>query len=163
MRGVGDEEHRIGGGQRRDRRGVVHRREAADAGRVDELEPGRQQRHRQPELDELQTEVVVVVARLGAVLRPIFVGDRRDDRLGPDVVRGCGRLRFRGRSPADQRRDGGREVVVDRADVRVEQRVDQRALAHLELAGDDHADRGISDRTSPTRPMRAARSVRPRR
>ncbi len=54
---------------------------------------------------------------------------------------------------ADDRRHGGGDVVVDRADVQADQRVHQAALALLELADDQHgqrrSDHAVSGRRQP--------------
>ncbi len=115
LRGVGDEQHRVGGRQRGDGRGVVDRREPADSGRVDELQARGKHRRGQSELDELEPAVVVVVPGLGAVVGAVVVGDHRHDQVGTDVVGSRGRLGLGCRRPPDQRRNRGREVVVDRA------------------------------------------------
>ncbi len=115
LRRVGDEQHRVGSRQRRDGRGVVDRGEPADAGRVHELHSRGEHRRGQSELDELQPEVVVVVPGLGAVVGAVVVGDRRHDRLGADAVGSSGRLGLGCRCPPNQRRDRGRQVLVDRA------------------------------------------------
>jgi hypothetical protein len=49
-------------------------------------------------------------------------------------------------APPHRRRHGGGEVVVDRAHLGSDQRVDQRALALLEIADDHEAAAGVTER-----------------
>ncbi len=72
----------------------------------------------------------------------------RVDRDGFPPRRGTGKeqLDLRLRSVAEVGGNGGRDIVVDRADVRAEQRVDQRALALLEVADHYDVDPGLGQR-----------------
>ena len=86
---------------------------------------------------------VARVARLG---HP--VGDRVDrHRLGQRLALRSGGLEIGGGAGgfavSDQGRDDGDLVGVDRADGRLQQRVDHRALAAFELTDDGHADRAL--------------------
>ena len=55
---------------------------------------------------------------------------------------------LRGPAVPDVGRQRGRHVIVDRADARPDQPVDQRALALFELSGDDNVDRRVDQSTS---------------
>ena len=80
-------------------------------------------------------------------------GDRQLLRLGEPAVGGHRRGgdqegRRRGGPVAHLHRHRGREVVVDRAYRRVDQRVDELALALLELPDDEDADRRVRQAAS---------------
>ncbi len=140
LRRVGHQHDGVRGRERGHRRGAVRRTEATDPGRVHQHQPGREQLARERHLGAGQPGLVARVAGLGHVVRELF--DRHLRRLGA-LMLGAGlayERHARLRAVFHQRRDGGGDVVVDRADRRVDQRVDELALALLELADDQDAD-----------------------
>ena len=138
LRGVGEEEDGVRPRQRADRDGVVQRAEPADTGGVDQHQPTREQLAADRRRDRPQLPQVAGVAGFTHVRGQVFerdpLGPRRRRRIGRLVGRQSPGLR---REP-DDRRHRGRDVVVDRADLRGEQGVDERTLALLELP--DHVD-----------------------
>ena len=114
--------------------------EAADTGGVDQAQPGTQHQVRDRDLDHPQPAAVARVARLGDERSHLV--DRNGD--GRRVGLGLGRLDVRGHARAlavaHDGRDRGDDVGVDRADRGLQQGVDQRALAALELADDRDRD-----------------------
>jgi hypothetical protein len=151
LAGVGHEHHRVGQRQRPDGGGAVGRAEPADTGGVDDDEAVGQQLARDRDLDRLDPALVGRVGRLGDVLGHLLDRDLLADRLGPlavlvDLVVLGGleehrRPGFLGVAHRGRRRGG--DVVVDRADRRVEQRVDQRRLPLLELAHHEDVERRV--------------------
>ena len=112
--------------------------ETTDTGRVDQGDAAGEEWVGEPHLDELDTCPPIVAVALGDPAAGLVGGDRLHDQLA-------------GLAPANDRSGLARvvdhghghrgEVVVDRADVAADERVDQRALALLELA--DDADDGV--------------------
>jgi hypothetical protein len=122
----------------------VRRAEAADTRGVDEHQPAGEQLAGQAHLGVAEQCLVVRVAGLRDVLHQL--GGLHRDALG-----GALRLALAhqlGRGGLGVLDDGGHrggDVVVHRAHRSVHQRVDQLALALLELAHDEHADIGVSE------------------
>ncbi len=132
LRRVADEQEHLGHAECGCGRRAVGRVEPADAGRVDDGETGLQQLARDRHLDRADTRSIPWVPLLGCAL-----GDALDvDRLARG--RAVGGVVHDGRrdvgAVANHRRDHGRHLVGDGAHRGVEQRVDERALALLELA-----------------------------
>ena len=149
LRGIRHEQHGVGRRKCGQRRECVGGGQAADAGRVDEREPALQELAGEEHLGA--GDLPVAVAGLRALGHEVGELARRP----PRCVRPCRRTRSsRARSlgeherrrvlaVADARRNGGGDVVVDRADRGVDQRVHQLALALLELTDDDDPDARI--------------------
>ena len=142
--GVGDQQHRVGAGQRRHRGRAVRRAEPADARGVDEHQPAGQQLARQPDLG---------VGR-AAPCCPGCRPRRRTRRAGSagTAVRSAASPSARPRAPASTVVVSACLTTVGTAVAmssstghtgRVDQRVDQLALALLELADDQHPHVGV--------------------
>jgi hypothetical protein len=122
----------------------VRRAQPADAGGVDEDKAAGEQLARQPDLRVAQQCLVARVARLRDVLGEL--PDRHLGALGRVVAVTLPDERDPGFLGV---LDGGRyrrgDVVVHRADRRVDERVHKLALALLELPDDEHAHVGIRE------------------
>lgn len=147
LAGVGDEQHRLGQGQRPHGDRGVGRAEAAHARGVDHHEPAAQHLDGQAHVDGLDAapRLIAALPVLGDVA--VHVVDRdllayRVGRVAVGVAAVVGRLEQHRRlgplGPPDGGGHGGGDVVVDGAHVGAQQGVDQRALALLELP--DHQD-----------------------
>ena len=88
LRGVGDEHHRVGAGQGRQRGRRVRRPQPADAGRVDEHEPALKDPAGQPDLDHSQALAVGRVSRLRHVAGELLDLDLLRAGPSPLVVAG---------------------------------------------------------------------------
>ena len=161
---VRDEQDQVRGRQDRHRRAVVPRPDATDARRVDEDQAAGEQRAGQLDLRVREPPLVPGIGRLAHDLRDLEDLDRLADQLdlltgGIRVIARAGSLRppamdrlqrdlggrvdqrrLRALTVPDHRRHRGRDVVVDGADGGVHHRVDQQALALLELADDERPD-----------------------
>ncbi len=132
--------------------------QSADPGRVDEHQPAGEQRARDPDLDEL--DVTTSLAARG-FLDPV------DQRFEPDAldrpVLAVASMDLGARRIAvpDDGHGGRRQVVIDRTDRRPDQRVDQRALAVLELP--DDADDGLGPGRASDRLVGAVSQIIPLR
>ena len=144
LRGVGDEQHPVGLVERAEGDDAVRGVQAADPGCVDQAEPGPQEPAGQPDLDRTQARAGCRDCRSR---RPIRATRLDRHRLGQRLAVLAGRLEIGGGAGgvavADERRDDGDLVGVDRADRGLQQGVDHGALAALELADDGHADRPL--------------------
>ena len=134
--GVGHEQHRVGQAEHAQREVALGRLEPAHPGRVDEREPGAEHPPVEPDLDRPDAGALTVARRVADIVADLLERD-----LGVLRLARAGRLPMDdhpGRIPEpDDRRDGGDDVVVDRADLGGQDGVDQRALALLVLAHDD--------------------------
>ncbi len=108
--GVGHEQHGVGRRQRGRRRRAVHRRQPADPGGVDDLQPAAQEGPGQPDLGVAPPLPVAGVALLADVVGELVARDPDALAVGPDQrdVQGLG-------VPHDGRHGRG-DVVERRAD-----------------------------------------------
>ena len=150
LRRVGHEHHGVGRGQRGHRGRAVHRVQPAHAGGVDELEAPGEDGAGDADLGGGEPLAVAGVARLRHVLRDVVgqVLDRHVGALGPPLHRAAGSVGVgdpherdaRGLGVAHHGGHRGGDVVVHGAHRRADQRVDQQALALLELPHHQHPD-----------------------
>ncbi len=148
LRGIRHQEHRVGGGQGRKGRECVRGFESADAGRVDELQPAAEDLAREHHLGRHDAALVARVAALRHIVGELIERHLASLHRGSRGPRGALRLHEHpGRRLLGVRHRGGHaggDVVVDRAGRRVDEGVDELALALLELSDHDHADAGIT-------------------
>ena len=115
--------------------------QATDTRRVDERQTALEKRVRDAHLDEVDLGATVTADRL---LRPVGHRgrfDRLDDQFATLAAVDCGARRL---TVADDRDGGSGEIVIDGTHGTAEQRVDEGALALLELA--DDTDDGVRPR-----------------
>ena len=143
---VAHEQHPVGRVERAESDDAVGGVEAADAGGVDQAEAGAQHPAGEPHLDRPQP---ARRSRDCPSRRRTAAIASTGDRLGQRLAVLVGRIEIGGGAGglgvADDRRHHRDLVRVHRADRRVQQRVDQSALAALELAHDGDADRALVD------------------
>ncbi len=149
LAGVGDEHHGVRQGQRPDGGGAVGRAQSPDAGGVDDHEPVAEQLAGQGHLDRADPALAGDLGRLGDVAGDLVDRDGLADRLAGGIGQVATRVEQDGRGGRVAVADGGGhrrgDVVVDGAHGCVEQGVDQRRLALLELADDEHVEGGVGE------------------
>ena len=116
--------------------------QATDTRRVDERQTAFEKRVRDAHLDEVDLGSTVTADRLLRPVRHRGRFDRLDDRFATLAAVDGGARRL---TVADDRDRGRGEIVVDGAHGTAEQRVDEGALALLELA--DDTDDGVRPRS----------------
>ena len=143
LAGVADHQHGVGIGQQAERRRQMRLAVTADAGGVDEHQPALEQRalrgHRDPQY--------LPTAGRGVRRKSLLdVGDRDLDVIGLITVDARDDQLRRGLLAVGHHRGDHRGLVVADAGHRhVQQRVEQLALALLELAGDHDPDLRVGD------------------
>jgi hypothetical protein len=148
LRRVGHHQHgvrRREGGERGQRVGGF---QTADAGRIDQLQAALEDLARQQHLGRDDPAFVARVAALRDVVGELFEGDlaafeARSQRVSAAVPAPLDDPRRGLRRVADDRGHAGGDVIVDRTRRSVDQRIDELALALLELADDDDSDARI--------------------
>ncbi len=143
LAGVADHQHRVGVRQQTQRRRQVRLPVAADTRGVDEGQAVLEQRAAGGDLDAQHLTATGLRRATQVILE---VGGRDGDHLGLGAVGAghdqlCGRLLSVGHHGGQHRG----LVVADAGHRHIQQRVEQLALALLELAGDHHPDLRIGD------------------
>ena len=160
LAGVADHQHRVGVGQQAERRRQVRLPVTADAGGVDERQPVLEQRAGRGDLDPQHLAAAGLRARGAGRCVRSAVGISMPWGSAPSG-RGDDQLRRRLLAVGHHGGEHGGLVVADAGHRHVQQRVEQLALALLELAGDHHPDLRIGDalpgRRQPLAPGRRGR------
>ncbi len=144
LAGVADHQHRVGVGQQAQRRGQVRLAVPAHPGGVDESQAALEQRAGRADFDA-QHLAAAGLRRAPQIVLDVVDRDRDDLGFAAAGGRGHhqpGRWLLAVGDDGDQR---GGLVVPDAGHRHVQQRVQQLALALLELTGDDHPDLRIAD------------------
>ena len=143
LAGVADHQHGVSVGQQSERGGQMRLAMTANAGGVDEHQPTLEQRAVRGHRD---SQDLPATGRGMATQIVLDIGDRDLDGIGLVPVDACDDQFRRGRFAVGHHRGDHRRLVVANAGHRhIQQRVEQLALALLELAGDHDADLWVGD------------------